>query len=433
MNVNKNLLICFLLILSAALVNAQQLNLASIRFEGNKKTDEAYLKRFLETQIGESVDTLALERDASRLRRLNAFADVDYEVIETAKGAEIVFNCKEVHTLLPIFGFGILPENEWVQFGALDVNTFGKGIETYAFYQYNRQSTVGFGIKIPHFKGKKLGFIINGLHWESEEPLYFENVTLQYHYTNNSLLLGASYELNYDNKVELGVSLFEEKYRKLSEPKDELPGPNDVSLTKFLVKLNHQLNKIDYYFHYRSGISNYISFQTVLSEDAIAEKPFYKNAENAFYIFDNDFRFYKRVGKKGNFAGRWLLGIAQNNFSPFAPYTIDGHINLRGIGNRIARASAITSLNLEYRHTIYDDKKIAVQLNVFADQASWRQPGAKWLAENQDFDDTYRMVLGGGMRFIHQRIYNAVFRLDFGYEPIHTKEVGAVIGIGQYF
>ncbi len=422
MNFNKIFIISLLVLCSQYLV-AQQIDLSSIRFEGNKKTKTTYLKRFLNSKIGASIDTTKLRKDAQRLRRLNAFADVNYEIVETTSGKEVVFNCKEVHTLLPIFGFGVLPENEWVQLGALDVNAFGKGIETYAFYQYNRRSTVGFGIKIPHYRGSKFGFIINGLHWESEEPLYFENNTLQYLYKNNSLLLGVSYELNYNNKIEFGGSLFEEKYLKLSEPKDELPGPNDVALTKFLFKLNHRFDNIDYFFHYRNGISNFSSAQLVFSE----------NTDKAFYIFDNDFRFYKRLSQKGNFVGRWIVGVAQNNFSPFAPFTVDGHINLRGIGNRITRASAITSLNLEYRHTIYDDKKIAVQTNLFVDQASWREPGKKWLVENQKFEETYRMTVGGGLRFIHQKIYNAVFRIDIGYEPINTKEVGAVIGIGQYF
>jgi len=44
-----------------------------------------------------------------------------------------------------------------------------------------------------------------------------------------------------------------------------------------------------------------------------------------------------------------------------------------------------------------------------------------------------RFYPGLGIRFIHKRIFNAVFRLDYGFGIGENATNGLVFGIGQYF
>ncbi len=400
--------------------------LTSIEFEGNKKTKEDYLQKLLLCKEGDALNPKNLQKDLLRLRSLNAFANVQHQLDTLENGAaNLTFVCEEVQTLLPIIGLGFLPGNEWFKIGALDVNTLGWGIESSFFYQFNRRHSFNFNLKVPNIGGSSWGINTNLLWWESEEPLYFEEAESRYFYRNRSALLTVSYDINNWHQIELGGSLFEEQYKKLNEMDF---GPSGLDVFKQLIKLNYHFQKLDYFYHYRSGWANTASFQIVFSKLGYVPEE-----TEPFEIFTNDLRYYKRIGKMGNFASRLVFGISANNRSPFAAFVVDGHQNIRGVGNRIARATAIASLNLEYRHTFKENKTWALQGVVFTDEAVWREPGQMWGKTLDGENEAYRMYVGGGIRFIHQKIFGAIVRLDFGLNIRDAGENGFVLGLGQYF
>ena len=137
------------------------------------------------------------------------------------------------------------------------------------------------------------------------------------------------------------------------------------------------------------------------------------------------------MGKNGNWANRLRIGFSSNVDSPFAPFAVDNNLNIRGVGNVIDRGTGAIVLNTEYRHTIYDKKWFVLQGNVFVDGGSWRNPGG----DLGDFGDSenLRIYPGVGVRFIHKRIFNTVFRIDYGYGITKDATNGFVFGIGQYF
>ena len=109
-------------------------------------------------------------------------------------------------------------------------------------------------------------------------------------------------------------------------------------------------------------------------------------------------------------------------------------MNLRGVGILVDRGTGAILLNSEYRHTIYDKEWLAIQANVFSDFGSWRNPGGKL----NDFvkKENIRIYSGFGLRFISKKIYNATFRIDYGFSVINKNngsKGGIVFGIGQYF
>jgi hypothetical protein len=195
-----------------------------------------------------------------------------------------------------------------------------------------------------------------------------------------------------------------------------------LNVDKHLVKFLYNYSNINYFYHYLEGFQSNLNFQVVGSTD---------EALPDFLIGFNDFSYYKRIGQQGNWASRLRLGLASNVNSPFAPFTVDNNLNIRGVGNTIDRGTGAIVLNTEYRHTLFEKKAFVLQGNVFVDGGSWRNPGGTF----GDFLDreNLRIYPGVGLRFIHKRIFNAIFRIDYGYGITADGASGLVFGIGQYF
>ena len=88
-------------------------------------------------------------------------------------------------------------------------------------------------------------------------------------------------------------------------------------------------------------------------------------------------------------------------------------------------------LNTEFRNTLYEKKWFVLQGNAFVDSGSWRTPG-KNLSDFANADN-FRVYTGLGLRIIHKTIFNATFRIDYGYGITKNASKGLVFGIGQYF
>ena len=265
---------------------------------------------------------------------------------------------------------------------------------------------------------------INHQDWKSEEPLYFGNETANYLYNNISFEVLGMHQINLKNEINFGVNFFREKYQYLSGAINASI-PQRLNLKKLLFKLVYTYDDLDYFYQYTNGFKSTLYAQSVITEN---------DFQNDFYIFWNDFFYYKRIGEKGNWANRLRFGLASNENTPFAPFAVDNNLNLRGVGILVDRGTGSIVLNSEYRYTILDTKGFAIQTNVFSDIGSWRNPGGSL----NDFvqSDNIRVYSGIGLRFISKKIYSATFRIDYGFSllnPKNNSRGGLVLGIGQYF
>lgn len=265
---------------------------------------------------------------------------------------------------------------------------------------------------------------LNHQNWKSEEPLYFKNQSANYLYNNTSVEALGLYQINLKHEINFGINLFKEKYQYLSGATDPAI-PQKLNLNKALLKMVYSFNSLDYFYQYISGFKSVLYTQYVITEN---------DFQNDFYIFWNDFFYFKRIGKKGNWANRLRFGLSSNENTPFAPFAVDNNVNLRGVGILVDRGTGSFVLNSEYRHTIYDKKWLAIQTNLFTDFGSWRTPGGKF----NDFfkSEIIRIYSGVGLRFISKKIYNATFRIDYGFSVLNhsgQSKGGLVFGIGQYF
>ena len=297
----------------------------------------------------------------------------------------------------------------------------GQNVTLGAFYQYDVFSSFGLNVRAPYLFSNSLGLAINYQDLTTQEPVFLDNGTADYKYNNESIEVLGLYEFNFKNRIEFGLNLFTEDYQYQSGATDPSV-PQALVVDKFLFKMLYNYDGIRYYYHYLDGFRSNLNLQYVTStSDALPD----------FWIGFNDFSFFKRVGERGNWASRLRLGLASNIDTPFAPFAVDNNLNIRGVGNTIDRGTGAIVLNTEFRYSLIEKDWFVLQGNVFLDGGSWRNSGGDF----GDFadDQNLRIYPGVGVRFIHKRIFNAIFRIDYGHGVTKEAARGVVFGIGQYF
>ncbi len=397
--------------------------IANVKIQGAKRIKISFIEKIIKVKSGMVLDMVLVEEDITRLKRLPSVSNASFKISLTEQGLYNVFyNIQENFTLIPFANLYTSSNDEFAfRIGLEEFNFLGKNIKLGAFYQYDIFSSYGINLRAPYLFSNKLGVAISHTNLKTQEPVFFENATADYKYNNNSIEVLGLYELNFKNRVEFGVNFFTEDYRYIRGATDPNV-PQALKVNKHLFKFIYNYNNIEYQYQYLSGFRSTLNFQYVGSSDTSLPE---------FLIGFNDFEYFKRIGEKGNFASRLRLGLASNINTPFAPFSVDNNLNIRGVGNLIDRGTGAIVLNTEYRHTMVDTDWFVLQSNIFIDSGTWRNPGGTF----KDFTDVenIRVYPGLGLRFMHKRIFNAVFRIDYGYGITRDSSKGIVFGIGQYF
>ncbi|MET2984102.1 POTRA domain-containing protein [Aureibaculum conchae] len=419
----QKLLILLVLVFFSFEGFAQEGTIAVVVIKGAKKTNTNYLKRILDSKTGEALDSVKLNNDISQLKRLPAISHATYKVTFISEQTyKVSFTIEENFTIIPVVNFWTNNRSAIAyKIGVYDYNTLGRNIGFGGFYQNNGFDTYAVNFRAPHLFSRKFGLAINHQNWKSEEPLYFDEGTANYKYNNISFEMLGLYQLNLRNHFELGINIFKEKYNYLNGTVSQNT-PLSLDLNKLLYKLIYTYDNLSYNYQYLDGFKSQFYGQLVKSDEM-------KN--DNFLIAWNDFFYFRRIGSKGNWANRLRMGLSTNNDSPFAPFSLDNNVNLRGVGILVDRGTGSIVLNSEYRHTLFEKDWFSVQGNVFVDAGSWRNPGG----ELNDFtkDKNIRLFSGVGLRIMHKRIFNAILRIDYGHSLKNDGAKGFVFGIGQYF
>ncbi|WP_299669344.1 outer membrane protein assembly factor [uncultured Polaribacter sp.] len=404
----------------------QEKRISSFKIIGNKKLKTSYLYKILSTESGIVLDSATIEKDIVFLKRLPAVSHAYFEVKKEKENVfEVQFIIQENFSIIPELNFWTTTNKQFAyKVGLYDYNFSGRNITLGGFYQNNGFDSYGINFRAPNLFSKKWGLAIHHQNWKSEEPLYFENNSANYLYNNISFEVLALHQFNLKNSIDFGLNIFREKYKYLSGATSPSV-PLFLNLDKALLKIVYSYNSLNYNYQYVSGFKSVFFAQYVITEN---------DFQNNFLIAWNDFFYYKRLGSNGNWANRLRFGLASNEETPFAPFALDNNVNLRGVGILVDRGTGSFVLNTEYRHTVYDKNWLAIQTNVFSDIGSWRNPGG----ELSDFfqNKNLRIYSGFGLRFISKKIYNATFRIDYGFSVLNQKnnsKGGFVFGIGQYF
>ena len=411
--------------LFVSFIVAQQPKVADLKIQGNKKLKSSFVKKIAYVKPGVVLDSSLIEEDIRLLKRLPSIAHAYYQVFpaEEPNAYNVFYNIEENFTIIPSANVYTTNDDEFAyRLGLYEFNLFGQNMAFGGFYQKDIYDSYAINFRAPFLFSRQLGIAINYQNLTTQEPVFFDNTTADYRYNNESIELLGLYQFNFTNRIELGVSFFTEDY----EYKAGATNPNvplELNVDKVLYKFIYEYNNLNYDYQYVEGFRSIFNFQYVHSTD--------DDMLPDFLIGWNDFQYFKRFGKRGNWANRLRFGVASNEDTPFAPFAVDNNLNIRGVGNLIDRGTAAIVLNTEYRHTLYEKGWFVLQGNAFIDAGSWRNPGGDF----GDFADAknLRVYPGLGLRFIHKKIFNAIFRIDYGVGITENSTQGFVFGIGQYF
>ena len=412
-----------LFLLTFSLATSQQHSISDVKIQGVKKLRASFIKKLIDTRAGDVLDSLTLDKDLIRLKRLPAVAHAYYETPASGEGKfDVVFTIEENFTLIPFANLFSSSNDDFAfRIGLQEFNLLGRSVTLGAFYQHDVFNSYGINLRAPYLFSKKLGLSLSYNDFSTQEPIFFDETTADYRYGNLGFEVMGLYEINFKNRFGLGFSFFTEDYEYLAGAvRDDIP--LNLNVDKHLFKLIYNYEDIEYHYQYLDGFKSKLNFQYVGSTNTNLPK---------FFIGFNDFIFYKRWGSRGNWASRLRLGLASNMQTPFAPFSVDNNINIRGVGNTIDRGTGAIVFNTEYRHTLVDHDWFVLQGNFFVDGGSWRHAGGDF----GDFvdKDNIRVYPGIGLRLMHKRIFNAIFRIDYGYGITRNPSRGLVFGIGQYF
>ncbi|WP_142785164.1 BamA/TamA family outer membrane protein [Changchengzhania lutea] len=394
---------------------------ADLKIQGNKRLKASFVKSISTIESGGVLDSTIIAQDILRLKRLPSVSHAYYQVFPSEGNQfNVFYNIEENFTLIPSANVYTTNDDEFAyRLGLYEFNLLGRNMIFGGFYQKDIYSSYAINFRAPYLFSNKLGLALNHQDLTTQEPVFFDDETANYKYRNKSFEILGLYELNFKNRLELGVNYFTEDYSFKGENINNRP---ELNVHKWLVKGIYEYNNLDYYYQYISGFRSQFNFQYVTSTNDMLPD---------FFIGWNDFFYFNRLGKSGNLASRLRLGLSTNDETPFAPFSVDNNLNVRGVGNTIDRGTGVIVLNTEYRHTLYEKEWFVLQGNAFVDAGTWRNPGG-------DFGDFGKMenvkiYPGLGLRFIHKKIYNAIFRIDYGYGITKNSIKGLVFGIGQYF
>ena len=404
--------------------SAQQNEIYKVEIQGLQKTKKSFIVKYLTVRPETVLDSTQIEQDVIRLKRLPLVSNASYQVFHSHENKyNVFFNIEENFTVIPDVNIWTAVDQQFAyRIGAYDFNFLGRGMAFGGFYQNNGYDTYSLSFRAPYLFSRKYGLSINYQDWKSEEPLFLDNGEVaNYLYNNVSFDVNALIEFDFSHKLEAGVNFFTEEYTYLEGATQE-GIPTDFKVDKLMLKVLYDYDKLNYHFQYVNGFRSQLYLQYVNSTNEFQEQ---------FFIAWNDFFFFKRLGERGNWANRLRLGLATNDDSPFAPFSVDNNLNIRGVGNIIDRGTGVIVLNTEFRHTLIDKEWFVLQSNVFVDSGSWRNPGGDF----GDFvdQDSLRIYPGVGLRIINKKIFNAIFRIDYGYGITKDASNGIVFGVGQYF
>lgn len=360
----RNHLLVLLCCLCAGLSWGQEKVVAEVKLQGNKRTKAAFLYKIIQLQAGKALDTVVVAEDIYRLKRLPSVshAYVQYHPTGVTNKVRVVYGIEENFTLIPFASVYTTNREEFAyRIGLQEFNVLGRNITLGGFYQRDIFDSYGAHLRAPNIFGRKWGIALSYQDLTTEEPVFLQEGMADYRYNNESMEVLGLYQLNFKNRFEFGVNLFTEDYQYLAgATAPEVP--QDLRVNKHLIKLLYNYDGIQYYYHYLWGFKSSLNLQYVGSQDTRLL---------AFWIGFNDFVYYQRVGKRGNWASRMRLGVSSNLDTPFAPFAVDNNLNIRGVGNVIDRGTAAIVINTEYRHTLVDKDWFVLQSNVFVDGGSW--------------------------------------------------------------
>ncbi|MFT7612076.1 MAG: outer membrane protein insertion porin family [Parvicellaceae bacterium] len=411
-----------LLILFSTALSSKAIVVSGIEYLGLQKTKKEYLESFTRLKAGMHYQENIWKNDIQLIRNTNLFFEVTWKMENVENEIKLTVNLKESTYLIPILDVSFIPENFKVQLGGSNINWLGKNYTIGGFYQYYQRHSFKLFTASPRHLNGKTGHAATIGSYSSIEPLYFAQDKSDFNYANYSMDISGYYWFSNYHRASIGGMLMKEKYENIERSVGDYDIGFTLDLFKYQIKAFFEYKRVNLHHQYFDGLYYKLYVENIETQHM---------PEASFLKLMGTFKYYKKIRELGNFAFNLDLAIATNNFSPFSPFVLDSYINVRGIGNRVARGTALAVVNAEYRQTVWTNKLFYLQANGFVDIGSLRPPGGK--VQEMFAPANYDLFAGVGLRIHTRKIYNVVFRIDYGLNTQDLNHNGFVFGINQFF
>jgi len=400
--------------------------ISSIEFSGLRRTKESFLFSRIDLSIGDVFNEEDVKQNAQYLRNLNLFHAVEHSIDSSLTGIKITFIIEEARYVYPIISLGGFSGKFNMQLGVGDLNFRGKAQQIGFIYQYYDRHSFTFYQNALLHQNRKTGHEFSLSKRSTLEPLYFGNMSSVFNFDNYNISVGGFYWFNRFIRAGIGGMYMYEQYEnrgsQIITPGKTFNVGDNFYFQKIQARAQASYTNINYFFERRNG------FENTLFSEYIATLG---SKQPAFIKVTNEFKYYQFIGKSGNLNLRSRIGLSTNNDSPFSPFVIDGFLNVRGSGDRVARGTGEFIMNLEYMHTVWRNKIFFLMVNTFADVGYLRPPGQNIATT---FDDTNAHYFYGlGLRIQSRKFYNTTLRFDYGFSAKDTTRNGLTFGFGQFF
>ena len=242
----KNLSVLFFAV--SMCLSAQHNTVADLKIQGNKKLKSSFVKKVSKIKHGVKLDSAVIEADIRLLKRLPSIAHAYYQVFPAQKKGEynVYYNIEENFTVIPSANVYTTNDDEFAyRLGLYEFNLFGQNIAFGGFYQKDIFDSYALNFRAPFLFSRRFGLAVNYQDLTTLEPVFFDNSTSDYRYNNASIEALGLFQINFTNRVELGINFFTEDYQYQSGATSPNV-PQELRVKKLLYKGIYEYNNLNF-------------------------------------------------------------------------------------------------------------------------------------------------------------------------------------------
>jgi outer membrane protein assembly factor BamA len=138
----------------------QEGTILDLKIQGNTKLKSSFIKKISDIKSGAKLDSIAIEADIKRLKRLPSIAHAYYQVFPAGNATYNVFyKIEENFTIIPSANVYTTNNGEFAyRLGLYEFNLFGRNMTFGGFYQKDIYSSYALNFRAPFFVFTTIGF-----------------------------------------------------------------------------------------------------------------------------------------------------------------------------------------------------------------------------------------------------------------------------------